>query len=73
MRGNRVRRFQLIERLALAASLVLCATASAEPIDRRNILVKDGDSTKVMGERRTVRLAGFDAPEVRSARPSLRC
>jgi endonuclease YncB( thermonuclease family) len=48
--------------LAAAAMLVTIIAASAEPLAPVDIKVSDGDTIKALG--RTVRLVGFDTPEI---------
>ena len=46
---------------ALMDSLIVVASATADPIDRARIEIVDGDTIRVDGKK--VRLVGFDAPE----------
>lgn len=52
-----------MSRLLAVIVLVSASYAYAEPIDRAQITVTDGDTIHVVGEPKAIRLVGFDAPE----------
>ena len=54
-------------RVIAAALLLLAAPALAEPIEPGRIHVVDGDTIRIEGEARSVRLVGFNTPETRRA------
>lgn len=49
--------------LLVALALALTAPADAAPIDPARVYVIDGDTIRIEGESRSVRLVGFNAPE----------
>jgi endonuclease YncB( thermonuclease family) len=50
--------------LPIAAALLVCAAAHGDPLNPADIDVIDGDTIAVRGK--TIRLVGFDAPELGS-------
>jgi endonuclease YncB( thermonuclease family) len=52
----------MMVRLLLAMMLLFAATAHADPIASQDIYIIDGDTIAVHGK--TIRLVGFDAPEL---------
>ena len=54
-------------RLAFAVLCLTLAPALAEPINRDNVRVIDGDTIRVFNRKPNVRLVGFNAPETRRA------
>lgn len=53
---------------ALLALALLVAPVTAEPIQPDRIRVIDGDTIEIDGRKPTIRLVGFNAPEIRNAK-----
>lgn len=53
--------------MALPMLLGAAAPSSSEPIDAHNLSVVDGDTIRVSGMDRSVRLVGFNTPETANA------